>query len=86
MLPCNGNSAIVKLDGTVSDDGKPGNTVRSRWSMSSGSNAVRFGDAAKATTTAVLTLRQGDNDIWFGSKDSSQPPQLTVTAEDPGGR
>jgi hypothetical protein len=35
------------------------------------------------TYTAVLTLKQGGNDVWFGSKSSSQGPQLVVTAEDP---
>jgi hypothetical protein len=34
------------------------------------------------TFTVVLTLGTGGNDIWFGSKNSSQPPELTVTAED----
>jgi len=38
------------------------------------------------TYTAVLTLGQGGNDIWFGSKSSSHTPQLTVTAEDPSAR
>jgi hypothetical protein len=38
------------------------------------------------TYTAVLSLGQGGNDIWFGSKDSSQSPRLTVTAEDPSER
>jgi hypothetical protein len=35
------------------------------------------------THTAVLTLQQGGNDIWFGSKENSHPPQLIITAEDP---
>ncbi len=37
------------------------------------------------TFTAVLTLEQGDNDVWFGSKSSGRPPQLVITAEDPEG-
>ena len=36
--------------------------------------------------TAVLTMRQGGNDVWFGSKSSPKAPQLTVTAEDPSAR
>jgi hypothetical protein len=38
------------------------------------------------TYTAVLTLRQGGNDIWLGSKSSGRAPQLVVTAEDPNDR
>jgi len=35
------------------------------------------------TYTVVLTLQQGGNDVWFGSKSGSQAPRLTVVAEDP---
>ena len=35
------------------------------------------------TFTAVLSLADGGNDVWFGSSDSSHTPQLIVTAEDP---
>jgi hypothetical protein len=38
------------------------------------------------TFTVVLTLGQGGNDIWFGSKRSRQPPRLVVVAEDPSER
>jgi hypothetical protein len=38
------------------------------------------------TVTAILTLGQGGNDIWLGSKSSGRAPRLIVTAEDPNER
>ena len=34
--------------------------------------------------TIILTLDRGDNDIWFGSDESPNKPELIVTAEEPG--
>ncbi len=36
---------------------------------------------ANAVYTIIITMDAGGNDIWFGSKESSKVPKLTVTAQ-----
>ncbi|HEX3030365.1 MAG TPA: M6 family metalloprotease domain-containing protein [Clostridia bacterium] len=60
--------AATNLSGTVTDDGKPNNTITTTWTKDSGSGTVTFGNAsAKATTvsfseagTYVLRLTASD--------------------------
>jgi len=54
MLPRDGDTVEVTLDGAVTDDGKPGKTVTSMWSMQRGPRPARFGDTAQPETTATL--------------------------------
>jgi len=62
-LPTN----TVQLSGTVTDDGKPTNTVTISWSMVSGPAAVTFNPANAAVTTATFT------------KDGQYPLRLTAS-------
>ena len=55
MLPRGGNSVTVELDGTVSDDGKPGKAITSRWSVQAGPGTVRITDAARLKTNVTLS-------------------------------
>ena len=38
------------------------------------------------TYTLIVTLDEGDNDIWFGATGSGAGPELLITFEDPDGR
>ncbi len=55
MLPRNGDSVTVELDGTVTDDGKPAGTLTTAWSKQSGTGTVDFDDAGAVDTSATIT-------------------------------
>ncbi len=73
--------AVANLQGTVSDDGQPTNTVTASWSKVSGPGNVTFGNDGAATTTAtfvsagtyVLRLTASDTDL-----SASDDVQITV--------
>ena len=72
------------LSGVVSDDGLPGNTLATTWSLVSGPGAVTFGDASLPATSAtfsaagtyVLRLTASD-----GSLSSSDDVTILVSRE-----
>ena len=86
-------SAIVTLDGNVIDDGLPGTTLVSAWSVVSGPAAVVFGNSAAVDTTAsfsvigtyVLRLTADDGVYKAGDELTvliqpplNQPPTVTA--------
>lgn len=78
MLPRNGNSVTVKLDGSVSDDGKPGNTLTTTWSKQSCPDAISFGDPNAPGTMATLA-GQGVYVLKLTSSDGELTGSDTVT-------
>jgi hypothetical protein len=78
MLPREGNSVAVRLNGTVTDDGKPGAAVGAKWSKKGGSGSVRFGDAERAETSATLT-GQGVYVLELAANDGERSAADTVT-------
>jgi hypothetical protein len=68
MLPRTGQTVELPLAAEVTDDGKPGAAVTSRWTRSSGPGTVRFKDATAPATvvslagpgTYVVTLTASD--------------------------
>jgi hypothetical protein len=73
------NNSVI-LDGTVTDDGLPSNTLTTTWSQVNGSGTVTFGDASAVDTTAsfpaagTYTLKLTADDGDMTSSD-----QVTVT-------
>ncbi len=75
--------AIADLQGTVTDDGLPSNTLIVSWSMVSGPCTVAFGNTSTATTTAtfdaagIYVLRLTASDALLSTSDDVQ---ITVNA------
>jgi hypothetical protein len=78
MLPRSAKSVMVKLDGEVTDDGKPGNTLTTTWSMQSGPGDVSFADANAPDTPATFT-GQGVYILNLTSSDGELTGRDTVT-------
>lgn len=54
MLPRNGKSITIELNAKVSDDGKPGAELTSKWTKASGPGSVEFDDASTPKTKVTL--------------------------------
>jgi hypothetical protein len=71
-----GFGASAALDGTVSDDGLPSNSVTTAWTKVSGPGTVNFGNASAVDTTATFSeagsyvLRLTANDGEFNVSDT----------------
>ena len=89
-LPIN----MVNLDGTVTDDGLPNDTLDTLWTQIAGPNGVVFGDATQVDTTAtfptddiyVLRLTADDSDLQafddvvITVNPALPPPTFTIIA------
>lgn len=79
--------ATASLDGTVTDDGLPNNSVTSTWSRVSGPGTVSFGNANAVDTSASFSsagtyvLRLTANDGQLSSSDT-----VTIVVNQGGGR
>ncbi len=82
MLPRDGNSVTVELDGSVADDGKPGKAITSRWSVQAGPGAARIANAAKLKTHVTL-LGHGVYVLNLAASDGEQSAadRLKITVE-----
>jgi hypothetical protein len=84
MLPKGENEIIVELDGTIHDDGKPGNEISCAWAVTGGTgqSQVYYENSNSANSditlwwlgTYILTLTASDGDLI--SQDS-----MTITIE-----
>jgi hypothetical protein len=77
-------TVTVNLNGTVSDDGLPTNTLTVSWSRLSGPGAVTFANPAAAVTTAAITV-PGTYVLRLTSSDGllSTSDDVTVTVVAP---
>jgi len=78
MLPRDGDSVTVKLDGKVTDDGKPAKTLTSKWRVQSGAVPVRLADADKPETTATFSVA-GTYALKLTATDGERTAADTVT-------
>lgn len=78
--------AAANLSGTVTDDGKPNNTLTTTWTKDSGSGTVTFGNASAKATTASFSAA-GTYVLRLTASDGALSSYDTVTITvDPAGK
>ena len=78
MLPRSGNTVTVDLNGSISDVGKPGAELKSKWTKASGPGDVEFEDA-NAQQTKVTLHGAGEYVLRLTASDGKQDAQAAVT-------
>ncbi|TWU37114.1 DUF5060 domain-containing protein [Novipirellula artificiosorum] len=77
MLPRSGNTVTVALAGKVSDDGKPGSALTSKWTKSRGPGNADFEDATSQNTKVTLS-GAGEYRLTLTASDGKQNAESSL--------
>ena len=78
MLPRSGGPVAIVLSGNVSDDGRSGSRLSSRWSTTDITGGVEFAQATSPTTNATFS-KPGTYQLKLTANDGKQESVSTVT-------